>query len=80
FSAPGYFARDAWVGIIPSHIAHGSEAENDKYDVTYQYLEKRTSGVLVFQAPKESGQWDLRMHDTDGNGREVASVSFTVAR
>jgi hypothetical protein len=77
FHASGNWPSDAWIGIIPSGIQHGSEAVNDQHDITYQYIKKRTHGVMVFTAPGE-GQWDLRMHDTDSNGREVASVSFTV--
>lgn len=77
FTASGNWPRNAWIGIIPSHIPHGSESVNDRHDITYQYIEKRTSGVMVFTAPGP-GQWDLRMHDTDDNGREVTSVSFTV--
>ena len=77
FTASGNWARNAWIGIIPSHIPHGSESVNDQHDITYQYIEKRTSGVMVFTAPGP-GQWDLRMHDTDSNGREVSSVSFSV--
>ena len=77
FSASGNWARDAWIGIIPSNIQHGSEPVNDQHDITYQYIEKRTSGVMTFTAPGP-GQWDFRMHDTDGNGREVGHVSFTV--
>jgi hypothetical protein len=79
FEAPGSFDRSAWVGIIPSSMAHGSEAENDKYDLTYQHLDKRTSGTLTFKAPQEPGSYDLRMFDTDDNGREAASVSFVVS-
>jgi uncharacterized caspase-like protein len=77
FYASGNWARDAWIGIIPSNISHGSESVNDQHDITYQYIENRTNGAMVFTAPG-SGQWDLRMHDTDSNGREVAYISFTV--
>lgn len=78
FTAPASYANDAWIGIIPSAIPHGSEAENDRHDLTYQYLQKRTGGSLSFNAPTQPGDYDLRMHDTDNNGREVASVSFRV--
>ena len=78
FTAAATFDRSAWVGIIPSHIAHGSEATNDQHDLTYQYLEKRTAGDLVFQAPGTPGSYDFRLHDTDNNGKEISSVSFTV--
>lgn len=78
FTAPGSYAGDAWIGIIPSQIPHGSEAENDRHDLTYQYLQKRTAGSMSFVAPAAPGNYDLRLHDTDNNGREVASVSFQV--
>jgi hypothetical protein len=79
FTASAGYADNAWVGIIPSTVAHGKEAVNDRYDLTYQYLRKRTGGTLTFTAPRKPGAYDFRMHDTDSNGREVASVSFTVA-
>ncbi len=80
FSAPSTFADNAWIGIIPSNIQHGSEAVNDKHDVAYEYLKKRTSGSIRFKAPTKEGNYDFRMHDTDNNGKEVASVSFTVSK
>lgn len=78
YKASADYAGNAWVGIIPSNIAHGSEDENDKFDVAYQYLNKNTAGTLTFKAPAQAGNYDLRMHDTDSSGKEVASVSFTV--
>ncbi len=69
---------NAWVGIIPSNVPHGDEAQNDSYDLTYQYLNGMTSGMLVFSAPTVPGSYDFRMHDTDSNGKEIASVTFTV--
>ena len=77
FTALASWASNAWVGIIPSRIPHGKESENDRHDVSYQYLKKRTAGTLTFKAPGE-GEWDLRMHDRDNGGKEVASVSFKV--
>lgn len=75
FTAPTTWPRDAWVGIIPSSIPHGDERQNDNHDITYQYLEKRSTGTLTFTAPAP-GNWDFRLHDTDGGGKEFASVSF----
>jgi len=79
FTAPSSFSDNAWVGIIPSNVRHGSEAENDRFDLTFQYLSRQSSGTLVFKAPAQPGSYDLRMHDTDAGGKEVASVSFRVA-
>ena len=79
FTALPDFAENAWIGIIPSNVPHGKESVNDQYDISYQYLEKNTSGVLTFIAPLQEGNYDFRMHNTDSSdGVEVASVSFTV--
>lgn len=78
FTAPAEWGANAWIGVIPSDIPHGSEEENDRHDVSYQYLQKRTQGLLVFAAPDKPGNYDFRMHDTDNNGSEITYVGFTV--
>jgi len=78
FKADPNYQSNAWVGIIPSKVSHGSEAHNDQYDLTYQYLEGQSEGKLRFSAPSTPGKYDFRMHDTDSDGSEVYSVSFTV--
>jgi hypothetical protein len=78
FSVPEALPEDAWIGIIPSDKPHGSEEENDQYDIDYQYIGGQTSGTLVFAVPEEAGAYDFRMHDTDDNGTELTFVSFTV--
>lgn len=72
------YASNGWIGIIPSHVAHGNESENDRHDIAYKYLKKSTSGEMTFTAPSNPGNYDFRMHDTDNNGIEVASVTFAV--
>lgn len=80
-TAPANLPRNAWVGIVPSHIAHGDESVNDQHDVSYQYMEGRTRAVLTFQAPTTPGSYELRLHDTDSGGIELASSTpFTVPR
>lgn len=79
FTAPDTFPDDAWVGIIPSSVAHGSEAENDEYDEDYRYLEGEVEGVFEFIAPLVPGSYDFRMHDTDYEGLEVAFTTFHVS-
>jgi len=78
YSAPSDYPENAWIGIIPSNIPHGSESENDNYDLSYQYLKKQTMGSLRFVAPSKEGKYDFRMHDTDNNGKEIAFVTFEV--
>ncbi len=78
FTAPAGLPTNAWVGVIPSWVAHGSEATNDQQDLSYQYLEGRTSGTLYFSAPTTPGSYDLRMNSGDSNGSELTYVNFTV--
>ena len=66
----------AWVGIVPSAVAHGDEATNDANDVGYKHLKDKDRVFLV--APKEPGEYDVRLNDSDQNGKEVASRTFTV--
>lgn len=78
YKAVGEFDENAWIGIIPADKPHGSESDNDKYDVTYQRF-KDTEGTLTFKAPAKAGEYDFRMHTSDSNGEEVAaSEVFTV--
>ncbi len=78
FTASPNLPDKAWVGIIPSNIPHGSEKVNDANDLAYQYLAGKTKGTLIFRAPKTTGTYDFRMHNSDNNGYEIASVSFTI--
>ncbi len=78
YMAPAGLPTNAWIGIIPSGVPHGSEEVNDQNDVSYQYLNGTTSGILEFIAPSAPGSYDLRMNDSDSAGRELASITFTV--
>jgi hypothetical protein len=80
FSAQSGLDKHAWIGLIPSNIKHGNEELNDQNDVSYQYLDGRTSGTLTFKAPNDPGNYDFRLNEADGkpNALELASVSFTV--
>jgi outer membrane protein OmpA-like peptidoglycan-associated protein len=70
--------QGAWIGLIPSDVPHGSEDTNDQHDLSYQYVGNKTSGTFTFNAPDKSGSYDLRLNDSDGNGTEIASVTFSV--
>ena len=78
FTAPSWYPLQAWIGLIPSDVPHGDGTVNDEYDIDYRYLEGQTSGVMTFTAPEEPGSYDLRMNDNDQDGKEVASITFTV--
>ena len=78
FTAPENLSPRAWVGMIPSKVPHGKEEVNDQHDIQWQYLEKKSSGILKFVAPPENGSYDFRMNSTDSNGVEITSVTFQV--
>jgi len=78
FTAGAGFKDNAWIGIIPSDVPHGDESTNDEHDLVYKYLENKTEGTFTFMVPGQVGSYDFRMHDTDQDGKEVVSASFTV--
>lgn len=71
-----------WIGLIPSHVAHGSSDENDAADLEYRYMTEEF-GTENFTAPKTPGSYDIRMFDSDpgafqGDGIEVAFITIQV--
>lgn len=78
FTAPASFDADAWIGLLPSDIAHGEEDLNDQHDLSFQNLEGRLSGTMTFHAPSQTGNYDFRMHDRNNHGKEASTVSFVV--
>ncbi len=68
----------AWLGIVPAAVDHGSEATNDRYNLGYKFLDKLLFGKTTLPAPKAPGLYDIRLHDTDTDGRELAFISFVV--
>ena len=78
FEVPTTFAEDAWIGVVPSATAHGSEEDGDAADLVYQPLDGRSRGVASLKAPANPGDYDVRIYDSDSKGKEVASVSFKV--
>jgi hypothetical protein len=78
FTAPAGYAANAWIGIVPADTPHGSEAENDQYDLVYEYIDGRTEGTVIFLAPEEAGDYEIRMFDSDDDGQESAAIGFTV--
>ena len=73
--------RDAWFGVIPATVPHGSEEQADQHD-----LKRLTVGNAEGSRPfslsvtLESGLYTLRMFDDDDAGQEVVSVPFRVAQ
>lgn len=76
FTAEENFESNAWIGIVPSGVSHGSEEVNDRHDQAYEYLQNRISGTSEFTAPTEPGSYDFRMNN---DGAEVDFITFEVA-
>lgn len=70
---------DAWIGIIPYDVSHGSEEENDVYDVCYYYFSELESGKSFdFDTHLEPGEYTVRVNESDNGGPELAWCAFTV--
>ena len=78
YTVPESARESGWIGIIPSRIQHGSEEVNDDNDLVFHLLKGETTGTYSFAAPKMPGEYDLRMNDSDSNGKEIDTISFTV--
>ncbi len=78
FSTAVPLPKGAWIGVIPSDVPHGDENVNDQHDVAYQYVGDKNPNTFKFQAPDKPGSYDFRLNDSDGNGTEIASVTFHV--
>ena len=44
FSASSAVPANAWVGLIPAGVAHGSNARNDQHDTTFQAVKRQAFG------------------------------------
>jgi hypothetical protein len=65
----------AWLGVIPSDVPHGDGYENDRYDVLFVYLKGSAKNRIRIAIPANipSGEYEIRIFDSDQNGKEVAS-------
>lgn len=79
FTIPPWYTADAWVGLFPSDVPHGSALESAGNTLDHRYLDGATSGVLEFAAPMILGSYDLRMYSGGTDGVEAAVVTFTVS-
>lgn len=78
FEAPLTFDNNAWIGIVPSDVAHGDEAASDGANKGYQYLSGRCRGKVLLTLPEQPGKYDLRMFSSDNEGEEVSFISFEI--
>lgn len=81
FTAPAWFDYNAWLGVVPSEIAHGTTSTNDSHDVTYDYLRGRMQDTWAFKAPTKPGSYDVRLNNAaggSGDNKEYATATFTV--
>jgi hypothetical protein len=79
FRAPGCLGSEAWVGLVPAAVPHGTSEASDRERVgTRGFLRKQKEGTLTFKAPATPGRYDARMHDTVVGGKELTSIPFAV--
>ncbi|MBN1198533.1 MAG: hypothetical protein JXA23_04205, partial [Bacteroidales bacterium] len=78
--SPFLVQQDAWIGLIPSEIVHGTSSLNYQNKVGYKSLRNVTSGVMIFTAPQKEGDYDFRLNNAMNNGFELGSISFRVKK
>ena len=79
FNAMPDWHRKSWIALVPAKAPHGDSSTNDKYDISYHTLNKKTAGWAKFRAPQKPGLYQLRMigGPPKGAGRkEVAVAQF----
>lgn len=72
---------NAWIGIIPADVPHGSEEKNDEFDIHYLYFGGMKSGdTFTFEnITLEPGAYTLRINESDDGGAELAWCGFSVS-
>jgi len=78
YEAPWSYPTDAWIGLVPSDVAHGKETANDARDVARANMNSQSRGDFVLTAPEAPGKYDVRMHTNDNGGDEVYSLTVSV--
>ncbi len=77
---------DAWIGIIPPGVPHGSEKEAEGQYITYVYVQEakydsNSKKYVELEVPATAGNYDIRMYNTDSpdnDGIELASTPLSV--
>ena len=80
YKVPADFEDDAWVGLIPSEVEHGDEEVCDEFDLDFHLIGDEKEAEVIFYAPEECGMYDIRLFDSDFEGKEILSVSFEVVQ
>lgn len=76
----GLVRNDAWVGFIPSDVAH-TEKDSDDHNGDWGWVyEADETGYVLITAPTRTGTWDIRLFDGDGAyAKEVTYITVTVS-
>lgn len=80
FKAPVCYPADSWVGVIKSTVAHNDEPLNSSSVIGGKsFLNRRQEGTMLFKAPQEAGNYELRLYDVE-YGEEATTVAFSVQK
>lgn len=71
--------KSAKIVIIPSDKPHEVIPANASSFIRTYYLGETKSGEITLVAPRDAGNYDVRMINRDSSGTEVSSTSFVVA-
>jgi len=77
FEAPDGFEREAWVGIVAKGAPELLHDEDPAVD-SYKSLLNKVTGELLFKAPLNMGEYEIRMYNKKSGGVLVSSIPIRV--
>lgn len=69
----------AWIGVVDADTPADAEITHDKADMYYKTLDRKSSGKFELKVPGHQGDFELRIYDSEKNGKVLASARFTVS-
>ena len=69
----------AWIGVVPAVTPADDKITHDNADLQYKTLDGKSSGKFELRVPNGQGKYELRIYDSETNGKVLASTPFTVS-
>ncbi len=77
FEAPDGFEKEAWIGIVSKDAPEQLSDEDPAVD-SFKSLLNKVTGDLLFKAPLNMGEYEIRMYNKKSGGLKVATIPLKV--
>lgn len=71
--------KDAWIGVVTADTAPDAEITHDNDDLSWKPLAGKSSGKWDMKCPNRSAKYEVRIYDSEEDGKVLASAPFTVS-